>query len=408
MAENIRVPLPPALEEEDEQRRGGGIIFWLSSMPVRVAFITAVTVLAFLVARDFIFKSRLGNPRLDATRAEMAPTDALSKTGNLSRESENADDPFGLRDRPPPSLPRESSGLVGSVSTSDLEKGRHAWGGLRPAKGSERSSARADGKARYDKNGDPIVTSIAGREISDGSIGGGAASGRGGDGEGGGIGRMDNKERNTKSIMRGWGWKAGNGGSKREIGKSGALDTLKGMEASMKAYGGRNATSAGSAHKKMWDAASYTDWKLETQASKGKSSVKDYKIGGKTVKRSVIVDAGEGGPLAASAAAADSGPKRNTGSSGNTFTADETPQEEFHPATGFADGGDLLPMALLQATGVNAAALPGDIGAAQALGAEAAGLLGLSGVGMMATGQTVQGASLAGLGALIAAQSRGN
>ncbi len=404
MAENqIQVPLPPVPNEEEEERRGGGIFFWLTSMPVRVAFLTAVVMFAFLVIRDFLVNGHVGNPRLDATRNEMARPGSLS--GSL-READrsDADDPFDLGDRPPPRLPPESSGLVGSVSTGDLKKGRHSWGGLRPETEKQRSSARS-GRARYDKNGDPVVGEIQGQEIAGGSIGGRSGSGRG-DGGGGGIGRMDNKERNSKSLMRGWAMKRGKGGTKLELGNSKALDKLKGMEATMKSYADRKGESAGSAHKKMWDAASFTDWKLQAKTSLGQSSVRDYKIGGKAAARKKIEDEGEGGPLASSAAKLEQ--DRRDGSSGKNFTTEETAEEEFQPQTGAVGGGDLLPLAsqaLLQSTGLNASELPNSIGAAQQMGAaNAGGLMGLSGVGMMATGQTVQGASMAGLGAIIAAQ----
>lgn len=407
MAQNqMQVPLPPVAREEEEERRGGGFFFWLNSMPVRIAFVTAAAMLAFLIGRDFIFDRQTGNPRLDATREE-AVREGSPTNGGLAGETSNIDDPFGLGDRPPPALPAESSGLVGSVSTGGLKKGRRAWGGLRPERETQRSSARLDGRAKADENGDPVVAPVQGREVPGGSLRGNIASG-GGDGEGVGVGRMNDKQRGTKSIMRGWAWKDGKGGTKVELGRSGALDKLKAMEASMKAYGGRNATSAGSAHKKMWDAASYTDWKLQTQTSKGQSSVRDYKIGGKAVARAPILDEGEGGPLAAAAAAEK---RRKTDGAGKTFTTDQAPEEEFQSQTGPAAGGELLPLAsqaLLSATGLNAQDLPDDIDAAKALGAaQAGGLLGLSGVGMMATGQTVQGASLMGLGALIEAQRRG-
>jgi hypothetical protein len=403
----VQVPLPPARDEQEE-RRGGGLVFWLGrvvrSVPFRVGLATAISMLVFLVARDFLLSREAIDPRLDSTRDELA---RAGDSGGAPAGESDTDDPFGLGDRPPPSLPPEASGLVGSVSTQGLQKGRHAWGGLRPSeREAARSGARLEREADYDENGDPVVPELAGREVGGDSANAGSAGSGGRGGEGPGTGEMNAKERATKSVMRGWAWKDGAGGTKAKIADSGALDKLKAMEGVMKAYGESNATSAGSAHKKMWEAASYTDWKLATQTSKGRSSVRDYRIGKKT-KPKPIVDEGEGGPLAAARAA---GRERKTGGSGKTFSAAEAPEEELAPETGAA-GGALVPLAsalLLNSTGLNTSDLPSDIGAAETIGAANAGnLLGLSGVGMMATGQTVQGASLAGLGALLAAQGGG-
>lgn len=401
----LQAPLPP-VRDEDEERRGGGLFVWferaVQSLPFRVAFVTAVTMLAFLVARDYLQRTGPGNPRLDTTRDETARARAAASASG--EEAVDPDDPFGLGERPPPSLPPEASGLVGSVSTQNLKHGPQAWGGLKPAEESaERTSARLAAGERLDKEAEAGAGEIVGREVEGAAPASGRRPGGGSGGEGGGIGGMNAREHETKSIMRGWGWKRGKGGTKAELGQSGALDSLKAMDLAMKGAAGRRAESAGSVHKKMWEAASYTDWKLATKTSVGESSVRDYKIGGRT-RPDPIVDEGEGGPLAAAAAAKRRAEARG---SGRTFTTAETPKEELQPET----GGGLLPLAsslLLNSTGLKASDLPPDAASAEALGAAQAGnLLGLSGVGMMATGQTVQGASLAGLGALLATQGGG-
>ncbi|OIO07192.1 MAG: hypothetical protein AUJ52_10695 [Elusimicrobia bacterium CG1_02_63_36] len=401
----LQIPLPPGRDDEDE-RRGGGFFLWfdrvVGSLPFRVAFVTAVVMLVFLLARDFLRRPALGDPRLDVTRDEMAGGRVASSPSG--QPEVDPDDPFGLGERPPPSLPPESSGVVGMASTEKLKHGAKAWGGLksddRPA---ERSSARLSAGNSQGDEGDPTAPGIVGREVEEASGAARRRSGAGGSGDGLGIGGMNAREHGTKSIMRGWGWKNGKGGTKVEIAQSGALDSLKAMDLAMKGAAGRRAESAGSVHKKMWEAASYTNWKLATKTSVGESSVRDYKIGRRT-RPDPIVDEGEGGPLATAAAVKR---EKELKGSGRTFTTDETPEEEYAPET----SGGLLPLAssvLLNSTGLNASDLPPDAAGAAALGnAQAGNLLGLSGVGMMATGQTVQGASLAGLGALLATQGGG-
>lgn len=117
----LQIPLPPGRDDEDE-RRGGGFFLWfdrvVGSLPFRVAFVTAVVMLVFLLARDFLRRPALGDPRLDVTRDEMAGGRVASSPSG--QPEVDPDDPFGLGERPPPSLPPESSGVVGMQAPKNL------------------------------------------------------------------------------------------------------------------------------------------------------------------------------------------------------------------------------------------------------------------------------------------------